>query len=462
VKDAKSFEFTKGPTFGELSLKPLIRRGDTCRALRCGNQTMTPVKENVETAAASIDCSCPRHRNLILVLLMALCFISHFNRASITSAGDEKIMAQFQISPEKMGVIYSAFLIVYTVFMIPGGWLIDRRGPQFAMACVAFGSAVFCGFTGGIGFLALTGAQVWFSMIIVRSLMGMLSAPLHPSAARAVGDSFSAERQARANGLITGASTLAYAAVHPVFGGLIDAFNWQTAFLILGGVTGILGMAWLYFAKPAATERSNAVRMSHEPFAPGARRDLTLLTISYAAVGYFQYLFFYWLHYYYDSVLHMTKAESRYYAALPSLAIAFGMPIGGWLTDRAIGWRGDDSARKIVPKIAMLLSSALLLCGIFAKDRFWIVTAFTASLGVLGLCEASFWTVAVNLGKERGGTSAAIMNTGGNGIGLLAPMITPWLGSHLGWQWGLAAGAFIGIIGGLCWFGIRLEQANPK
>ncbi len=415
---------------------------------------MTPLKEDVESSASASECHCPRHRNLILVLLMALCFISHFNRASITSAGDEKIMAQFGISPEKMGVIYSAFLIVYTLFMIPGGWLIDRRGPRFAMACVAFGSAVFCGFTGGIGFLALSGAQVWFAMIIVRSLMGMLSAPLHPSAARAVGDSFSAERQARANGLITGASILAYAVVHPVFGALIDAFDWQRAFLVAGGVTAVIGVAWIYFAYPPARRTSEASEAERHPFSPTARRTLTLLTISYAAVGYFQYLFFYWLHYYFDSVLHMEKAESRYLAGLPNLAMAFCMPIGGWLTDRAVRWRGEDSARTLIPKFGMLLSSALLICGIFAKDRLWIVIALTASLGVLGLCEASFWTVAVNLAKERGGTSAAIMNTGGNGIGLLAPMITPWLGSHLGWEWGLGAGALIGVVGGLCWFGI--------
>ena len=60
-------------------------------------------------------------RWLILVFLMGLCFISHFNRASITSAGDEQIMKQYGISPESMGVIYSSFLIVYTLFMIPGG-----------------------------------------------------------------------------------------------------------------------------------------------------------------------------------------------------------------------------------------------------------------------------------------------------------------------------------------------------
>src|SRR6188474_3593206 len=78
----------------------------------------------------------PNRRWVILAFLMALCFISHFNRASITSAGDERIMQQSGISPERMGAIYSAFLIVYTLFMIPGGWLIDRRGSRFALACM--------------------------------------------------------------------------------------------------------------------------------------------------------------------------------------------------------------------------------------------------------------------------------------------------------------------------------------
>src|SRR5258706_13402316 len=87
-------------------------------------------------------------RWLGLVFLMALCFMGHFNRASITSAGDERMMAQFGISPERMGMVYSAFLLVYTVLMIPGGWLIDRRGPVAALAIMGIGSAIFCGFTG--------------------------------------------------------------------------------------------------------------------------------------------------------------------------------------------------------------------------------------------------------------------------------------------------------------------------
>jgi MFS family permease len=274
-----------------------------------------------------------------------------------------------------------------------------------------------------------------------------------------VGNWFPPAGQALPNGLITGASILAYAVVHPVFGGLIDRVDWPTAFLITGTLTGLLTIAWLLCARDYPPQSEASAPVEHavakaEPWSKGTRRDLVFLTLAYSAVGYFQYLFFYWMHFYFDSILHMEKAESRYFAGLPNLAMAACMPLGGWLADRVARWRNDPAAATLVPKVGMPLSAVLLGCGIFAQDRFWIVTLFTASLGILGLCEATFWTAAVKLGGARGGTSAAIMNTGGNGIGLLAPMVTPWLGSHLGWEWGLGAGAVVGALGGLCWFAV--------
>src|SRR5262249_44239487 len=45
-------------------------------------------------------------------------------------------------------------------------------------------------------------------------------------------------------------------------------------------------------------------------------RSLMFLTISYGAVGYIEYLFFFWMHYYFDDVLKLGKVESRVYAAV--------------------------------------------------------------------------------------------------------------------------------------------------
>src|ERR687891_491366 len=134
---------------------------------------MSAISREPENAAVARESHFQNRSWIILGFLMALCFISHFNRASITSAGDERIMQQFSISPERMGVIYSAFLIVYTLFMIPGGWLIDRKGPRLALACMGFGSALFCILTGAIGFGMFAAAQVWLALLIVRSAMGL-------------------------------------------------------------------------------------------------------------------------------------------------------------------------------------------------------------------------------------------------------------------------------------------------
>src|SRR6185503_6856404 len=90
----------------------------------------------------------------------------------------------------------------------------------------------------------IAAGQVWLSLLIVRSLMGLLTTPLHPASARAAANWFPERQRALANGLITGAALLAYSAVHPVFGALIDRFDWPAAFLISGGCTAALALVW--------------------------------------------------------------------------------------------------------------------------------------------------------------------------------------------------------------------------
>src|SRR6266498_930852 len=96
----------------------------------------------------------------IVGLLMALCFISHLNRVSMSVAADERIMDQFGISPTQMGMVYSAFLLVYTLCMLPGGMFIDRVGPRMALLVMGFGSAFFGALTGIVGLGVVGAAQV--------------------------------------------------------------------------------------------------------------------------------------------------------------------------------------------------------------------------------------------------------------------------------------------------------------
>ena len=397
----------------------------------------------------------------ILGLLMALCFISHFSRASIATAADTRVMEQFGISPQKMGVVYSAYLLVYTLFMIPGGLLTDRWGARRALLVMGLGAALFGAFTGGLGLLVLTGAQLWLGLLVVRSIMGMTNTPLHPGCARAVADWFPAADRSFANGLVTSAALLAYAFVHPIFGFLIDRLDWPLAFMSVAAVAAVVAAIWFRISarRPAAADSTATTMVCFEQ-KWWRNRSLIFLTLSYAAVGYFQYLFFYWMHYYFSTVLQLGEIKSRFYASLPSLAMAVAMPLGGWLSDRAIrvfGARG----RPLVPATGMILSGVVLAFGIISHDVRWMVTWFTLSLAILGLCEGSFWTTAVEIGGDHGATTAAIMNTGGNGIGLLAPLLTPIISARLSWQWGIGVGAIVAFLGGLCWLCITPNHARP-
>jgi len=409
----------------------------------------------------------PTWLNLRLtLLLMAICFVAHFNRISMAAAADLRILQQFEISKTQMGMVYSAFLIAYTLAMIPCGWLIDRRGPRFTLGMVWFGSALFVALTAAVSFVS-TALAALAMLLVIRSLMGIVSAPLHPGSAMAVGLYLPAAQRSKANGFITGAALAGIAATYPVFGWLIDTLDWPGAFLVMAGVTATFGVLWVVygpghtnFHRPAPTSNVSVPRGAEVPLAGWARhRNLVLLTLSYGAIGYFQYLFFYWVHTYFTDVLKVGEDRSRSYAAIPPLAMAVGMPLGGWLSDwiqLRYGWR---AARVGLGFVTMSISAGLLWVGVQTTEPIASLICLSLSLGVLGMIEGPFWATAVEVGGARGGFSAAVVNTGGNGIGLIAPIATPFISESLGlgWQAGITVASVVCLGGAVCWLGINQD-----
>src|SRR5262249_30631779 len=77
----------------------------------------------------------------ILPLMMVFVALAHFNRVSMSVTGTEQIIPAGLLSETEMGVVYSAYLLPYTLFMIPGGWFIDRFGPRLAWVVAGLGAA---------------------------------------------------------------------------------------------------------------------------------------------------------------------------------------------------------------------------------------------------------------------------------------------------------------------------------
>jgi ACS family D-galactonate transporter-like MFS transporter len=403
----------------------------------------------------------------ILPLMMAFVALAHFNRISITVAGAEQIIPSALISKERMGVVYTALLVVYTICMVPGGWFLDRFGPRIAWMVVVFGSAGFVTGTGVVGWCIADSSMLFAALLVVRGCLGVICAPLHPTAARLVANWTHSSATDFANGLINASALVGIAFTYVVFGELIDLFGWPQAFVISGGVTFILALAWFWFSAdrpPNALAASSAPPMAKEP-SPGFRRviansSLLFLTISYGLLGYFQYLFFYWAEYYFENQMHLSTQNSRWSSTLLTLAMGGGMFIGGSLSDWARRRFPGRWGLAAIPMLALGMAGTATFWSLGERPAFGVIAGLAIAMGAAGICEGSYWTTAVRLGRQSGGTAAAIMNTAGNAIGLLAPLLTPWISTHYGWHASLGLAAIVCWIAAISWLGVRLKDPS--
>ncbi len=416
-------------------------------------------------------------RWLILALLLVYSFMSWFNRVSMSVAYDEKIRHQVSISEEAIGGVNSAMLFAYMLCMTPGGWLADRDGARRALMLMGLGSALLVALTGAVGLLALPTAALVAAFFVVRVTFGVFTAPIYPASGRAIAHWLPARQRAWANGAVMAAALVGIAFCFPIFGGLLDHIPWPTAFLIAGVVTAQFGLLWTWYATDQPSQHSgvnaaelavisaDAAPVTESPDAGGWRallknRNLVLITLSYAAIGYFEYLFYFWMHYYFDEVLKLPKDESRMYSLIQSLAMAGGMFAGGWLADRMSRRWGRVRGRATVVVAGMLWGAVLLGAGLLAKQPEWIVLWFALAMAAVGSTEGPFWATALELGGRRGATAAGIFNTGGNAGGALAPWLTPVVSKALGWPAGIGLGAIVCLAGASLWLWIRPPETN--
>jgi ACS family D-galactonate transporter-like MFS transporter len=430
----------------------------------------------------------------IIVLLMGYAAIGHFNRIGISVAGDEIFIPKLGITEPRMGWVYTAFLIVYTIGMLPAGWLIDRIGAARALTMFGLTMGIFVIMTGALGWVTDTPASLWIGLLVIRGLAGVCNAPLHPAAAHAVSDVMPAHRRATANGMITAGALIGIACCYPAFGWLMDRLTWQWAFVVGGSMLIVYSQLWRLLASPslphpalkpvpdtalasgpASTTEATATgdtasagettSTTDEPSSPIPwtmlrQRSLWLLTLSYAAYGYFQYLFFYWMGYYFKEVLNVPDVEARWASFWIMLAMGAGMAIGGRSTDAACGMLGTTRGRRAIVLTGMGLGAVFGLIAVNVSGLTSVAVCMAISMGATGMVEGVFWTTATDIGGRSRGLAGAFMNTGGNIGGLMSPVLTPIMALQIGWPNSIAVACVISGVGGLVWFFIKQPSAD--
>lgn len=402
----------------------------------------------------------------IVSLLMMVVALGHFNRVAMSVAGTERIIPQFGIPPAQMGLVYSAFLLCYTIAMLPGGWFIDRYGGRVALMVFMFGSAVFVALTGCVGLVFSEPYTVWIGLIAVRSVMGIVNAPLHPATANLVFERVPEGSRTFANGMATFAACVGISATFYGLGTLIDQFDWPIAFVVCSAVTLTAASIWTVGTRgrgPARDDRKKTLPSLRSMFKMLGCRSMICITISYTALGYFQYVFFYWIQYYFKTVQQQGEDVARRYTTLITLVMGIGMASGGWMADHLPRMFSLRARRSAVPVVGMIASGIAFELGLLSSHQQFTLVGFALAALLIGACEGGFWTTVVELGGPCGGTAAGLMNTGGNAGGTLSPWMTPVLsaffaqqfGESVGWRFGLAVAGLVSILGAVLWIGVE-------
>lgn len=409
-------------------------------------------------------------RWMIVALLMGFTFLGHFNRTTMAVAGSERLTGPNGMTDQQMGWIYSSFLIVYTLLMLPGGRVIDRFGPRLALAAMGLGSGLCIVLSGALGLLGWPVASLWVPFLAIRGLAGGFSVPLHPAAARSISFWIPLKSRTFANGLVTAGALIGYSLSFPVFGSLMDRVDWPMALIVCGVAMMLFSVVWLLLSSdhanqhPWSNEAERQLVSVNDIAAPEAPRAsmgqfialfqnhrLLLLTISYSAVSYIQYLFFYWINHYFEKQLHLSARESRNNTFVIMMAMAVGMTVGGIVTDFLCRHWGRRIGCRAIAMSGMGLSALFAWWGIKAEQQQDVVWLFSMSFACLGLCEGIFWTTAPLFEPSNGGMAGAFLNTLSNGVGFVAPVLSPWIAERYGWDTAIAVACSICALGAALW-----------
>jgi ACS family glucarate transporter-like MFS transporter len=406
---------------------------------------------------------------LILALLFGTSVVTYIDRVNI-SVTARQMMPAFGLTQQQMGWVFSAFVVGYALFQIPGGWLADRWGAR----------------------LVLTGALVWWSvcsvltavvaaspladmlgilgaLMLVRFALGLGEAVALPSFNRAVTNWMPPDSRGLGIGIAIGGIGLGSAITPPLAAWVMVNWRWEAVFYLSAGLGAVMGICWWMFARDRPEEHpwaqsslSRDSRRSDKPnvFRPALLRSPTLwwLVMSYSCLGYVAYVYLSWFYLYLVNERGFDVLRGGIYASAPFWAILVGCPVGGWATDRLAAAYGITRGRLMAGMAGMACAGCAIVIGAFADSALAAVLSLSAGAGCLYFAVGAYWASTSDLSKTHAGALSGLMNTGANFGGALSPTLTPWMAEQWGWPIALAAAGAVALLGAVLWFKIDPAQ----
>jgi ACS family glucarate transporter-like MFS transporter len=394
----------------------------------------------------------------VVLTLFILSMITYIDRTSISTA-KEPIAAELGLSDSAMGMVFSAFALGYAVMQLPAGWLADRFGPRATLA-------------GAVGLwsilTALTGAAwSYHSLLAIRFLFGAGEAAVFPGSARAIRNWLRPEQRGRANGALFAGSRLGAAFSYPLLVWMLAAWNWRSAFFLLGLVGVIWAAGWVTwfrdFPQRGETRRLEETLSDAATGAPAVAiaRPLGLAMLQYFASNFTNFICLSWMLPYLKSQYHLSNSQAAVYSMAPLLLGATAQGIAGSMVDRIYASRLRPWSRRLPAMIGFSLAAAGLVGVTRAHSAGLAVIAFSVAIFGADMTISPSWVFCADIAGSRTGRVSGAMNMCGSFGALVSANAFPYLQQKTGTASAyFSVAAFLNVAGIFCWLWMHSVSRN--
>ena len=300
--------------------------------------------------------------------MVGINFLNYMDRW-VAAAASPMIQTEFHLSDAQIGLLGSAFLLVYAAAALPFGYWADRGVRR---TVVAVGVAIWSVATLFTGF-----ARSFLQLFLSRAVLGIGEAGYYPAGTSLLSDYFPKEQRGRAMSIWGAGSTLGIAVGFAGGGYVAEKFGWRNAFFF-AAVPGVL-CALLAFRlreplRGSVEARGPSLRETHEA-SLGTFLGLMRIPTLRAAILSQTLLYFvlasnaFWL----PTLLHRRFDLSPSNAGLLAGVV---LVLGGLIGTLAGGWIADRRSSK-TPAVNLQIGIAGFLIG-----AVFIVISLVAPLNI--------------------------------------------------------------------------------
>jgi ACS family glucarate transporter-like MFS transporter len=364
------------------------------------------------------------------------------------------------------------------VCLIPLGLLVERIG---AKQMVGGGIAIWSAAT------ALTAATTGLvSIFAARLVMGASEATTFPACGRVIRDWFPERERGLVTTLFNGGSSAGPALGAIIVAALVSAFDWRTAFVVLG-VIGFVWLAfwWKWYGEPDKvswlpdSERRKILAERNGERTPQAVEDPAPSSLGYllsqtsvwglvvtqACLVYTAYLFLTWLPTFLQSTRELSTMNTGYLTAIPYLVTMICGLVIARVSDRSLSSHALQSGRRRNFIAAMAVLSTAILLAPVVGELWQLLAVLTVVLTGCTTGAGLNFSLASDLLRNPRDVSRVIAITafGGNSFGLIAPIITGYVVSATGgYTWAFRVAAVLLVCGAIATLTLTRKSIEPQ